>query len=163
MPRERNGGFIGQDGLDAPDPPTSVAGSGVGSSLSVTFTAPTDVGASSITGYVAQTTTGIGATGTSSPISLGSLTAGTSYNVYVLAQNSHGTSAPDNAASLSPSAGRGIFAGGDGAAVFNNIEYYSLASTGNTTDFGDLTDARQIMGQAGASSTRGIFAGGQDT
>ena len=50
----RNGGFIGTDGLDAPDPPTAVTPTvGVGT-VSIAFTAPTDTGTSAITGFVAQ-------------------------------------------------------------------------------------------------------------
>ena len=44
-------------------------------------------------------------------------------------------------------------------AVINNIDYKALASNGNTTDFGDLTDARRAL-TALSSSTRGIFIGG---
>jgi hypothetical protein len=41
----------------------------------------------------------------------------------------------------------------------NTIDYITVASTGNATDFGDLTQTWYRM--AGASdSTRGIFAGG---
>ena len=44
------GGFIGQDGIKAPDAPTIGTASVVsGTSASVTFTAPTDTGASAIT------------------------------------------------------------------------------------------------------------------
>ena len=56
----RNGGFIGQDGLDAPDPPTGVSVSSASASISVTFTAPSDVGTSAITGYVAQASSSSG-------------------------------------------------------------------------------------------------------
>jgi len=58
--------------------------------------------------------------------------------------------------------GRGIFAGGDGASMRNSIRYFSLESTGNTIDFGDLSAVRQRFGNSGSSSTRGIFAGGRD-
>ena len=41
----RNGGFIGTDGLDAPDPPTGVTVSGGTDGVaSISFTAPTDTG-----------------------------------------------------------------------------------------------------------------------
>ena len=58
----RNGGFIGTDGLDAPDPPTGVTASSGDASISVAFTAPTDVGTSAITGFVATTDDGNGGT-----------------------------------------------------------------------------------------------------
>ena len=57
---------------------------------------------------------------------------------------------------------RGLFAGGRDnsiAATSNVIDYITIASTGNATDFGDLTVAR--YGLAGtSSSTRAIFGGG---
>jgi hypothetical protein len=56
---------------------------------------------------------------------------------------------------------RGIFAGGANPAGsrVNIVEYITIASTGNATDFGDLTSVRQNV--AGISnSTRGISSGG---
>ena len=49
---------------------------------------------------------------------------------------------------------RGLIAGGG-----NQIEYFAFASTGDATDFGDLTQSRSIL-DALSSSTRGIWAGG---
>ena len=59
---------------------------------------------------------------------------------------------------------RGLFAGGRDSAnapVFNRnkIDYVTIATTGNATDFGDLTDALYSMAGTG-SATRGLFAGG---
>ena len=34
---------------------------------------------------------------------------------------------------------RGVWAGGGGPAAVNVMQYVTIASTGNTTDFGDLT------------------------
>ena len=53
--------------------------------------------------------------------------------------------------------GRGIFAGGIGGS--NIIDYVSISSAGNAVDFGDLTTGA-VNPEGGASSTRGIFAGG---
>ena len=55
------------------------------------------------------------------------------------------------------SVARGLFAGGvvSGSAS-NIIDYISVATTGNATDFGDLTAARDTL-SACASSTRAIF------
>ena len=39
------------------------------------------------------------------------------------------------------------------------MDYFTIASTGDASDFGDLTVARTWMG-AGSSSTRGLFVGG---
>ena len=41
------------------------------------------------------------------------------------------------------------------------IDYVTFASTGNATDFGNLTDARDHA-YGSSSSTRGVFAGGRD-
>lgn len=41
-------------------------------------------------------------------------------------------------------------------------EYSTIASTGNASDFGNLTVARELLGSA-AGKTRAVFAGGYDT
>ena len=51
---------------------------------------------------------------------------------------------------------RGLRYSGDST---NVIDYVTIASTGNATDFGDATQARQDASTA-ASPTRGIGAGG---
>ena len=163
----RNGGFIGQDGLDAPDPPTGVTVSGGtgGDNCLVAFTAPSDVGTSAITSYLAMTTSGIGGTGSSSPVTVNGLTVGSAATFNVWAINAYGHSSPSASSdSFTPPAGRAIFAGGDAGpgGMRNDIRYFTLASTGNTTDFGDLSAVRQRFGNSGASSTRGIFSGGKN-
>ena len=61
---------------------------------------------------------------------------------------------------------RGLIGGGvrdgGGSATLNIIEYITIATTGNSTDFGDLTLARDQTAAA-SSSTRGIFSGGGAT
>jgi hypothetical protein len=52
-----------------------------------------------------------------------------------------------------------LIGGGDANATLNNIDYITIATTGNATDFGDLTQTRSILGAA-SSQTRGLFAGG---
>ena len=56
---------------------------------------------------------------------------------------------------------RGIYAGGATPTIVNTIDYITIASAGNATDFGDVTseDTRNPMGAS--SSTRGVIAGGQ--
>jgi len=166
----RNGGFIGTDGLDAPDPPTGVTPTAGVSSVSVAFTAPTDVGTSAITGFVAQvsiddTAYSAGSnTGTSSPIVVSSLTVGTAATAKVWAINAYGTSAPSDAsASFTPvSLQRGLFAGG--SAFNDTVEQIQIATTGNATDFGNLTASSTGTGALG-SSTRAIVssAGGANS
>ena len=53
---------------------------------------------------------------------------------------------------------RGLFGGGQSANT-NTIDYITISSTGNATDFGDLTQAR-LSPEAVASSTRGVIMGG---
>ena len=165
MPRY-NGGFIGTDGLDAPDPPTDVTPTAGNAQVSVAFTAPTDTGTSAITGFVAQVASSgddysAGSnTGSSSPIVVSSLSNGTSYTAKVWAINAYGTSAPSDASDgASPGLQRGIFAGGNRGSSTDVIQYVNIASAGNATDFGNLSAGKE--GPNGCSSnTRGIFEGG---
>ena len=140
------GGFIGQDGLNAPDSPTGVTGTAGDTQVSVAFTAPTDVGGSAITGYRAQSNDGIGASGSSSPITVTGLTNGTSYTFNVWAINAFGYSAPSDASSsVSPvAAAYAMVAGfGGGAGSYSvNIDRYNINVQANAADFGDLTHAR---------------------
>ena len=48
------------------------------------------------------------------------------------------------------------------AGAKNVIQYWASATTGNATDFGDLTSARYHLSAAG-DATRGIWAAGRDT
>jgi len=61
---------------------------------------------------------------------------------------------------------RGVFGGGYSPSVpfpaypaTNTLDYITIATTGNSTDFSDLTEARQRL-SACSSSTRGVFGGG---
>ena len=55
---------------------------------------------------------------------------------------------------------RGVFAGGGlNPADVDVIDYINISSTGNATDFGDLTGNRRTHG-TGASQTRGLCMGG---
>jgi hypothetical protein len=55
--------------------------------------------------------------------------------------------------------GRGVFGGGFAGGYSDVIDYVEIGSTGNATDFGDLTVARYGPASC-SSSTRGLFAGG---
>lgn len=58
---------------------------------------------------------------------------------------------------------RGVVAGGSGSDdpyYLNKIQYITMASEGNSIDFGDLTAARSGMSGL-ASPTRGVFSGGR--
>ena len=67
---------------------------------------------------------------------------------------------------LSWNGGRGVVAGGYAASPvsgdLNSIEYITIATTGNGTDFGDLSQTKRVY--AGMSNgSRGVFAAGNDT
>ena len=59
---KRTGGFIGQDGINAPDQATEVSAEslGISSQVNVSFTAPSDVGGAAVTGYSVQSNNGDG-------------------------------------------------------------------------------------------------------
>ncbi len=152
------GGFIGQDGLNAPDSPTAVTGTTGDQQVSVAFTAPTDVGGSAITGYRVQDgTKAHGASGSSSPITVTGLTNGTSYTFNVWAINAFGYSAPSDASgSVTPSVPDRAFWFGRTTV---NVFYSNIATTGNTTDWGyPMRYAASRTGTA-SSATRAVQAG----
>ncbi len=75
------GKFIGNDNLYVPDAPTIGDATAGNTQVSVAFTAPSDVGNDDITAYGVSATDGtnvIGATGSSSPVTVTGLTNGTS-------------------------------------------------------------------------------------
>ena len=97
---------------------------------------------------------------TSSPATITGLTNGTSYTFNVWAINAFGYSAPSASSdAVSPALARGLFGGGDVSG--NTIDYIDIGSTGNATDFGDLTANRNQVA-ALASVTRGVFGMGDD-
>ena len=58
--------------------------------------------------------------------------------------------------------GRGIFSGGSSPndnTSTNNIDYITIATLGNSQDFGDTTESLHA-GSSGSDSTRGLFSGG---
>ena len=104
MSQRYQGGILGVgfNPLQAPNAPTIGTATALsGTSVSVAFTAPANVGGSAITGYVVISSPGnISATGSSSPITVLGLTNGTTYTFRVTALNSYGPS-PASAASNS--------------------------------------------------------------
>jgi len=59
--------------------------------------------------------------------------------------------------------GRGVVAGGSQPSPVGNVntmEFIEIATTGNSTDFGDFNQSIYIAGTGFASATRGLFAGG---
>jgi hypothetical protein len=87
-------------------PPTSVSATAGNGTAVVSFTAPSNIGAAPVTSYTVTSTPGnITATGASSPITVNSLTNGTSYTFTVVANNSAGSSVSSTASSsITPNA-----------------------------------------------------------
>jgi hypothetical protein len=166
MPLRPPAGFISAfyDPLQVANAPTIGTATGGDSQASVTFTAPSNVGGSAITAYYAVSNPGqITSSAASSPVTVTGLTNGTSYTFTVWALNSFGPSAFSAASgSVSPAGPRGLFAGGstNSGVVYNIIDYISISTTGNATDFGDLTNTRYTLASV-SSSSRAIFAGGR--
>lgn len=163
MPLRPPSGFIrpGFDPLKNPDAPTGVAATGGDASASVEFTPPANVGGSAISAYYAVSNPGqITASAASSPVSVTGLTNGTSYTFTVWALNTYGPS-PYSAASgsVTPAATIGIFTGGEASGTrVNTIDYITISTTGDATDFGDLLSVRNDNTSFG-SSTRGFTVG----
>jgi hypothetical protein len=154
------GGFIGQDGLNAPDEPTGITPTAGFGSVSVAFTAPSNVGASAITGFVAQTSnndTDYSAgsnTGTSSPIVISNISGASTVKVWAI--NAFGTSSPSAASASFSTTGRALFMGSSvGAGGVTDTDYISIESTGNASDFGNLS-AGSYGVSAISSSTRAL-------
>ena len=71
-------------------------------------------------------------------------------------------STDNNAKGACSSSTRGIFAGGDEHNYSNRtdrIEFVTISTIGNSTDFGNLTGSRAMIGGC-SNSTRGLFFGG---
>ena len=57
---------------------------------------------------------------------------------------------------------RGVFGGGRTASLVNNIDYVSISTIGNATDFGNLTVSRYDSGTA-SNGSRGVWYSGSGT
>ena len=103
-----------------------------------------------------------GASGSSSPITVSSLTNDEAYNVRASAINIFGQSPYSAATSASPASAIGIFMGGsDGASTYyNTIQTIDIGTTGNASDFGDLTAAKEVWDGVAGNATRSISFGG---
>jgi hypothetical protein len=166
MSKRHPSGFISAfyDPLKNPNAPTIGTATGGDTSASVPFTAPSNVGGSAISEYYAiSDPSRITASAASSPINVTGLTNGTPYTFAVWAINTYGPSAYSaSTGSVTPVANpnMGVFAGGsNGGTQYNVIDYVTITSTGNATDFGDLQAVNSLFG-ACSSTTRGVFGGG---
>ena len=57
---------------------------------------------------------------------------------------------------------RGLISGGKAPSMTNAIDFITIATTGNATDFGDMTYTNNRDGASGSSKTRGIVGAGGD-
>jgi hypothetical protein len=88
------------------------------------------------------------------------LSNGTAYTFGVRATNGVQYGPAGTSGSVTPAAPIGLFFGGQTSpGGVNVIDYISITSTGNATDFGDLTIPRYSAGSC-SSSSRGILGGG---
>jgi hypothetical protein len=142
----------------APTIGTATAGSG---NASVTFTAPSSK--LPITSYtVTSSPSGITGTGSSSPITVSGLTAGTSYTFTVTATNSNGTSAASSASNSAtpPQPRAGYIAGGW---YVDAIEKITFPGDTISTLAATLVDVTRYQGACGNGGVAGYLGGGINT
>ena len=95
-----------------PNTPTNLAVTATtGSSVTVSFTAPTGV----INGYIVSTSAGAQATGTSSPITINGLASSTTYTISAVSVNYNGTSAASS--SINGTTGAGSLFSNNGSSL----------------------------------------------
>lgn len=133
-------------GVGVPSAPTIGTATAGSAQATVSFTAPSDTGGSTITSYTVTSSPGnLTATGSSSPITITGLTNGTAYTFTVSATNASGTGVPSSPSnSVTPSAvpqigdalGGGFYAGkiNDGGTV-----YYLIVSPKATGQYADTS------------------------
>jgi hypothetical protein len=157
MPLRPPAGFISAnfDPLKNPDAPTEVTASGGDTQASVSFSAPVNPGGSAISAYYAVSNPDrITVSGATSPITVTGLTNNTAYTFQVWALNSYGPGAFSAASgSVTPLGTRGLFGGGQTTVATNVIQYITISSVGNATDFGDLINNNYSTGMVSCSST----------
>ena len=76
---------------------------------------------------------------------------------------SSGMQLPSGPTEMRGGRGRGVGAGGSEQSPSGNVntmEFIEIATTGNSTDFGDFNQSPYFGGTGFASATRGLFAGG---
>jgi len=150
MSNRYQGGFItaSYNGLKVPDAPTIGTATAGNASISVTFTAPSNVGGGAITGYTAFSSPGsIVGTGTSSPITISGLSNGTAYTATVVATNAYGTG-PASAASNSAT-----------PAIPSGSQSYTTAGSYSWVAPAGVTQIKVSLVGGGAAGHMGITGG----
>jgi len=126
---------------------------------SVTAVSNTDIGR----GYTV-TASGDPTVSTDNPSLTRDFTSGTEFSG-VTVFDTQGYFVPPSGTTEQRGRGRGVFSAAtspnDNTAT-NNIDYITIATTGNASDFGDLDESRQAT-SGGSDSTRGLFSGGSST
>ncbi len=139
--------------LKVPNAPTGVTATGVsGTSASVAFTAPTDIGGGAITSYTVVSSGGQIATGASSPITVTGLTTGVAYTFVVYANNAFGNS-PASAASNS------VTPIAQGQEAFTTAGTYSWVAPSGVTSISVVTVGGGGSGAAGVGDPGQPFFG----
>lgn len=136
------GGFIGQDGLNAPDAPTGVSGTAGDAQVTVSWTNPTDVGGSAITNYVISSNPSV-------PIEPPSLTTA-SYTSKSFSLESQGSGDIHYAMTFNSDGTKAYFSGYGAASIFQ----YSLSTAWDisTTSYDSVsldTSGQTSSGQSG--------------
>ena len=145
----------------APGAPTGVSGTAGNTQSVVSFTAPTFAGIpGTITGFKVTSSSGQTATGSSSPITVTGLTNGNAVTFTAQAQNAIGFGkASDASSSVTPEFPQRAFFMGGVITVSpdrtDEIDVFDITSTGNASDWGNLSTACDNNSGC-ASSTRGI-------
>lgn len=95
-------------------------------------------------------------------VTISTLGNGTTFGELSYASASEGY---NGAATSNGTSGRGVIAGGySGPGGLNNIEYITISTLGDSSDFGDLLDGRdELASCSNGTNDRGIFAGGWDS
>ena len=168
MGKFNKGGYLGGfDQLRAPDAPTLGDITTGSEQLSVAITAPTYT-TGTISSYCATAIGGgvsIGAESTSSPVTITGLTNGTEYTVSGVVKSEYGSSPSSSTSTATPATlnygARGIFVAGNNAVgvPLNVIDYITIASTGNATDFGDMNVLSRGQNGGCTGGSRGVIGG----
>ena len=167
MGKVNKGGYLGGfDQLRAPNAPT-IEVTASSEQLSVAITAPSYT-TGTISSYCATAIAGgasIGAESSSSPVTITGLTNGTEYTVSGVVKSEYGSSPSSATSTATPASlnygARGIFVAGNTATgvPLNVIDYITIASTGDATDFGDLNVLSRGQNGGLAGGSRGVIGG----
>ncbi len=126
-----------------PGAPTITGVTGGNAQVAVAFNANADNGGLTVSSFTATASSGQTASGSSSPLTVTSLTNGNAVTFTVTATNASGTSSASSASdSVTPqdTAAIALIAQGlIGGSATNVIDKFNVETTGNATDFGDMT------------------------